>query len=47
MSGRIVVAQPDPACDSRVVFVNGFPVFVGTAAEVAEVVVFLSDRDEE
>ncbi len=41
------MAQPDPGRDSPVVYVNGFPVFVGTAAEAAEVVAFLSDRDEE
>lgn len=47
MSGRIVVARPDPGRDTRVVYVNGAPVFAGTAAEAAEVVAFLADRDEE
>lgn len=42
MTGRIpdviTVARPDPRSDSVVVFVNGFPVFIGTEAKAAQVI---------
>ncbi len=31
--GEITVARPDPRSGSVVLFVNGFPVFIGTEAE--------------
>ncbi len=44
MKDPITVARPDPRRDSVVVYVNGFPVFVGTEASAAQVVRGLRER---
>lgn len=38
MSGPVTVARPDPTVDSVVVFVNGFPVFIGAEVKASQVI---------